>query len=146
VVDADGHPERDEMTLGAILLALADPLRRHVVVELAQAPEGTDRTCASFGLPVSKASLTHHFRVLREAGLIRQIDRGNNRAAKLRRKDIEARFPGLLALIATEDRTHESTRAREANRGRESKLEPARPGGRSRAERKTRALSKSAKL
>jgi DNA-binding transcriptional ArsR family regulator len=150
VADADGHPERDEMTLGAILLALADPLRRHVVVELAQAPEGTERTCASFGLPVSKASLTHHFRVLREAGLIRQIDRGNNRAAKLRRKDIEARFPGLLALIATEaaqdDGTHESTRAREANRGRESKLEPARPGGRSRAERKTRALSKSAKL
>ena len=102
MADADGHPERDEMTLGAILLALADPLRRHVVVELVQAHEGTERTCASFGLPVSKASLTHHFRVLREAGLIRQIDRGNSRAATLRRKDIEARFPGLLALIATE--------------------------------------------
>jgi DNA-binding transcriptional ArsR family regulator len=102
VADADGHPERNEMTLGAILLALASPLRRQVVAEFAQAPEGTERTCASFGLPVSKAALTHHFRVLREAGLIRQIDHGNNRAATLRREDIEARFPALLALIAEE--------------------------------------------
>jgi DNA-binding transcriptional ArsR family regulator len=100
--DVDGHPERDEMALGAVLSALADPLRRRVVFELIRCPQGCERTCVSFNLPVSKASLTHHFRVLREAGLIRQEDRGNSRAATLRREDLEARFPGLLALVAAD--------------------------------------------
>ena len=85
--------------LAGALSALADPLRRQVVTELACAPEGTERTCASFGFPVSKATLTHHFRVLREAGLIVQIDRGNSRAARLCRQAIDERLPGLLGLL-----------------------------------------------
>ncbi|AOF93032.1 bacterial regulatory, arsR family protein (plasmid) [Sinorhizobium sp. RAC02] len=101
-MDKEGHPDEDEITLGAVLSALADPLRRRVVMELAQAPTGTDRTCVSFGLPVSKATLTHHFRVLREAGLIRQVDRGNSRAATLRRDEIDRRLPGLLDLVQAE--------------------------------------------
>ncbi|KAF1044631.1 ArsR/SmtB family transcription factor [Xylophilus sp.] len=100
--DAEGHPDPDEMALGPILSALADLLRRQVVAELARAADGSERTCASFGFPVSKASLTHHFRVLRQAGLIRQVDRGNSRAAALRRAELDARFPGLLALVAAE--------------------------------------------
>ncbi|MFF5448778.1 ArsR/SmtB family transcription factor [Streptomyces sp. NPDC012888] len=100
--DAEGHPDRGEMELGKVLAALADPLRRSVVRELAAAPDGTARTCSSFALPVSKATVTHHFRVLREAGLVRQVDRGNSRMATLRRSDIEQRFPGLLALLAAE--------------------------------------------
>jgi DNA-binding transcriptional ArsR family regulator len=90
--DADGHPECDEMELGAVLSALADPLRRQVVADLIRCPHGHERTCVSFQLPVSKASLTHHFRVLREAGLIRT----------LRRADLDRRFPGLLALVQAE--------------------------------------------
>ena len=60
-------------------------------MELARGANDMERTCASFGLPVSKATLTHHFRVLREAGLIRQVDRGNSRAAKLRREELDRR-------------------------------------------------------
>ncbi|OWY38493.1 ArsR family transcriptional regulator [Xenophilus sp. AP218F] len=101
--DQEGHPEVWEMKLGAVLSALADPLRRQVVAELVQAPADTERTCASFGFQVSKATLTHHFRILREAGLIRQTWRGNSRAAALRREDVEQRFPGLLALLARPD-------------------------------------------
>ncbi|MEU5809248.1 helix-turn-helix domain-containing protein [Streptomyces sp. NPDC047718] len=100
--DAEGHPDLAEMELGKVLAALADPLRRTVVRELAAAPTGTARTCSSFALPVSKATVTHHFRVLREAGLIQQVNRGNSRMATLRRADIEQRFPGLLALLAAE--------------------------------------------
>ncbi|WP_411123185.1 ArsR/SmtB family transcription factor [Streptomyces sp. x-19] len=55
-----------------------------------------------FLLPVSKATVTHHFRTLREAGLIRQVNRGNSRTATLRRADVEQRFPGLLALLTAE--------------------------------------------
>ena len=100
--DSEGHPAVSEMSLGAVLAALADPLRRQVVVALLADPEGTERPCTSFGLPVSKSTRTHHFRVLREAGLIRQVDRGNSRMAQLRRAEVEARFPGLLGVLAAE--------------------------------------------
>lgn len=100
--DAEGHPSAIEMELGSVLAALSDPMRRRVVAELAREPDGVERTCASFGLPVSKASLTYHFRVLREAGLIRQVDHGNRRSTTLRRHDVNDRFPGLLALIVSD--------------------------------------------
>ncbi|MFJ7243591.1 ArsR/SmtB family transcription factor [Kitasatospora sp. NPDC098652] len=101
--DDEGHPAPAEIQLGKVLSALADPLRRRVVRELAAGPDGEARTCSSFALPVSKATVTHHFRTLREAGLIRQVDRGNSRMATLRRADLEQRFPGLLALLTAEE-------------------------------------------
>ncbi|MGW5738498.1 MULTISPECIES: ArsR/SmtB family transcription factor [Streptomyces] len=100
--DDEGHPTVEEMRLGPVLAALADPLRRRVVRELAAAPDGTARTCSSFALPVSKATVTHHFRALREAGLIQQVSRGNSRMATLRRADVEQCFPGLLGVVAAE--------------------------------------------
>lgn len=100
--DAEGHPARGEIELGEVLSALADPLRRTVIRELAQADADVERTCTSFGLWASKSTRTHHFRVLREAGLVRQVDRGNMRGVTLRRADLTARFPGLLELLAAE--------------------------------------------
>lgn len=98
--DDEGHPDLAEIELGAVLSALADPLRRKVVRDLIGEPADTARPCSSFGLPVSKATLTHHFKVLRTAGLVRQVDRGNSRMATLRREDLDARFPGLLEIVA----------------------------------------------
>ncbi|MFI5779910.1 ArsR/SmtB family transcription factor [Nocardia sp. NPDC051570] len=99
------EPAPDEMDLGAIFAALADPHRRRVVLTLVAEPDGAERHCSSFGLPVSKATLTHHFRVLRRAGLIRQVDRGNSNMAQLRRADLEGRFPALIELLHNEIRT-----------------------------------------
>lgn len=100
--DEDGHPEPTEMQLSAVLAALADPLRRRVVTTLINEPEGTERTCVSFELGVSKSSLTYHFRLLREAGLVTQINYGNSRKVRLRHDDLEQRFPGLLTLLAND--------------------------------------------
>ncbi|WP_199550415.1 helix-turn-helix transcriptional regulator [Streptomyces sp. N35] len=97
--DAEGHPNVEEMDFQTVLKALSDPLRYQVIATLAGLPDSTERTCTSFGLPVSKSTRTHHFRILREAGLVRQVDRGNSRSAQLRRADIERRFPGLLGLV-----------------------------------------------
>ncbi|MFG3225764.1 ArsR/SmtB family transcription factor [Kitasatospora sp. NPDC048194] len=97
--DEEGHPAVDELDLRTVMSALADPLRYGVVTALLREPADTARTCASFNLPVSKSTLTHHFRVLREAGLVRQVDRGNSRAATLRHTDLDTRFPGLLDLL-----------------------------------------------
>lgn len=90
------------MDLSKVFHALADDSRRRVVAELAADPEGRERACGSFDLPVKKATRTHHFRVLREAGLIIQRDHGNGSAVSLPRQDIERRLPGLLDLLSRE--------------------------------------------
>jgi DNA-binding transcriptional ArsR family regulator len=96
---SDEFPAAEDLDLGAIMSALADPLRRRVVEELIQLPADVERTCASFDLPISKSSQTFLFRVLREAGLTFDENYGNRRGVSLRRDDLEARFPGLLGLL-----------------------------------------------
>ena len=93
---AIAHPRRDEIELAAVLHALSDPVRLQIVAALAGSDE---RTCGSFELPVTKSTCTHHFKVLREAGVINQRPEGTTRVNTLRRDDLEARFPGLLATI-----------------------------------------------
>jgi DNA-binding transcriptional ArsR family regulator len=44
----------------------------------------------------SKQNLSHHFKVLREAGLIKSRYEGRNKFVWLRRDDIDTLFPGLL--------------------------------------------------
>jgi DNA-binding transcriptional ArsR family regulator len=92
------HPAREEIELGAVLHALSDPVRLQIVSALAQ-DDGDRHTCASFDVPVSKSTCTHHFKVLREAGVIRQRQDGTARLNSLRWEDLDARFPGLLAKI-----------------------------------------------
>jgi DNA-binding transcriptional ArsR family regulator len=91
------HPERHELSLSAVLHALSDPMRLHIVRELAV--KGGERTCSSFNLPIVKSTCTHHFKVLREAGLIRQRVVGTKRVSSLRREDLDLRFPGLLDAV-----------------------------------------------
>jgi DNA-binding transcriptional ArsR family regulator len=91
------HPSRAELELGAVLHALSDPVRLRIVAELARSE--SEYTCGSFALPVTKSTCTHHFKVLREAGVIHQRPQGTTRMNKLRRDDLEARFPGLLQTI-----------------------------------------------
>jgi len=102
MVNEAGHPEVAEMDLGTLMAALSDPLRRRVVTELVVQPQDAERTCASFELPVSKSTCTHHFRVLRESGLVKDVNHGNRRGVTLRRAELEGRFPGLLDLLARE--------------------------------------------
>jgi DNA-binding transcriptional ArsR family regulator len=90
------HPALEELDLTAVLHALSDPVRLRIVAGLA---EDDERTCGSFDVSVSKSTCTHHFRVLREAGVIRQRQQGTARLNSLRRDDLEARFPGLLGTI-----------------------------------------------
>jgi DNA-binding transcriptional ArsR family regulator len=90
------HPSTDEIELGAVLHALSDPVRLRMVAALAGDAE---YTCGSFDVPVTKSTCTHHFKVLREAGVIRQRQEGTARLNTLRHDDLEARFPGLLDSI-----------------------------------------------
>jgi DNA-binding transcriptional ArsR family regulator len=59
----------------------------------------TGRPCSWFGIDRPKSTLTHHFRILREAGITRQRQYGLERRSEVRIADLDARFPGLLGLI-----------------------------------------------
>ena len=95
------HADLATVTLQEALDALADPVRRSILRELSAGPDFT-RPCGSFDLPVSKATASHHFTVLRATGLLEQVDRGPRRFNRLRREEFEARFPGLLGLVLAE--------------------------------------------
>jgi DNA-binding transcriptional ArsR family regulator len=91
------HPKRAEIELGAVLHALSDPVRLTIVTAVAR--QGGELTCGACPLPVTKSTATHHFKVLREAGVIHQRAEGTSRLNTLRREDLDARFPGLLDTI-----------------------------------------------
>ena len=96
VQDADqiAQPAAAEIELAAVLHALSDPVRLRIVAALAATDE--QPSCGAFDLPVTKSTCTHHFKVLRAAGVISQRQRGTARLNSLRREDLDARFPGLL--------------------------------------------------
>lgn len=93
------HPDVRGITLQQVLEALVDPVRRSIVTKLSVT--GADIKCGAFDLPVSTSTATHHFRILREAGLIRQHYVGTARMNSLRRDEVDEVFPGLLEAIVT---------------------------------------------
>ncbi|MFB8003099.1 ArsR/SmtB family transcription factor [Nocardia sp. NPDC056000] len=93
------EPARADLRLEHIMAALSDPLRLTMVRKLLLESPDTDRSCGWFGSDRPKSTLTHHFRVLREAGVTRQQQYGLERRSRVRVEDLDARFPGLLNLI-----------------------------------------------
>ncbi|REE99720.1 ArsR/SmtB family transcription factor [Thermomonospora umbrina] len=94
------HPDVRAISLQQVLEALVDPVRRRIVAELYAARR--DLACGAIDLPVGKSTATHHFTVLREAGLIRQHYVGTSRMNALRREEIDEAFPGLLHALVGE--------------------------------------------
>jgi len=95
---APQHNDPRDVPVEAVFAALADPVRLAIVRQLADS-EDWSRACGSFDVRVGKAGLSHHFTVLREAGLVEQRDAGSRRVNRLRRDEVEARFPGLWRLV-----------------------------------------------
>ena len=96
------EPELEAVSLAMMMAALSDPVRVAIVRELASRGEAT---CGAFEVGVSKATRSHHFKVLREAGLTHTRAEGTHRFVMLRREAVETRFPGLLAaVLAAADR------------------------------------------
>ncbi|MBB3612824.1 ArsR family transcriptional regulator [Rhizobium sp. BK602] len=93
------EPAVDELRLEAVMGALADPLRLIIIRKLLLESEAYDHSCGWFGFDRPKSSLTHHFKALREAGLIRQRQYGLERRSRVRLEDLDARFPGLIDLV-----------------------------------------------
>ncbi len=96
-----GHTDPRDVSLGIALDALGDPIRRSIVRQLASQPAWT-KACGSFDLPVTNGTLSHHFATLRSAGVIEQRPDATRRLNRLRRREFDQRFPGLLDLVINE--------------------------------------------
>ena len=99
-VDPLVPPTVEALDLATILHALSDPVRLRIVSQLA---DGGEQTCGSLDLPVAKSTCSHHFRVLREAGVVAQRVDGKCRFNRLRSDVLEQRFPGLLDAVLRAD-------------------------------------------
>ena len=93
------HPAADRFGLVTVMAALADATRLDVLRQLASVEE---RSCGDVDTPLATSTMTRHYRILREAGLIRVRVDGKHRMLALRRHDIQDRFPGLLELVLAE--------------------------------------------
>ncbi|MFI1912984.1 ArsR/SmtB family transcription factor [Nocardia sp. NPDC020380] len=89
------QPATDDIRFVAVMHALSDQVRLGILVTLA---DDAEHSCAAAaeGVDVHKSTATHHFRVLREAGLISTRQEGRSRFVRLRRADLNNRFPGVL--------------------------------------------------
>jgi DNA-binding transcriptional ArsR family regulator len=95
------HPRVDEVTLPDVLHALSDPVRLKIVRTLS---ERAEQSCSAVEASVSKSTLSHHFKVLREAGVTHTRVNGTHRYVSLRRDELEDRFPGLLQSVLAASR------------------------------------------
>jgi DNA-binding transcriptional ArsR family regulator len=94
------HPTRDQMELPVVLDCLSDPIRLAIVYHLAQHErDGTELRCGDFNELSGKSNLAYHFAKLRDAGLMQTRIVGTIRLMKLRREDMDARFPGLIDAV-----------------------------------------------
>ncbi|MGW2374207.1 ArsR/SmtB family transcription factor [Kitasatospora sp. NPDC001683] len=91
------HPE--DFDLATVLHALGDPVRLELVRRLAE--EG-ETTCSPEGLTVPRSTLSNHWRLLREAGVVAVRTSGKARLVTLRRSELDARLPGLLGAVLDE--------------------------------------------
>jgi DNA-binding transcriptional ArsR family regulator len=90
------HPQAEDITLVGVLYALGDPVRLQIVHRLAQTGE---LTCSDLDCAVAKSTMSHHFKILRESGLVFTRKEGTQHINTLRSDDLDRLFPGLLAVV-----------------------------------------------
>ena len=96
------HPRLDDVALETVLHALSDPARLEIVrrLDADRLHQGPGLACggaAACGMP--RATLSNHFAVLRAAGLIESRKQGVQVINRLRRDEVDRRFPGVLAAV-----------------------------------------------
>ncbi|MEJ5071812.1 helix-turn-helix domain-containing protein [Enterobacter ludwigii] len=99
------HPEREQIRLENVLFALGNALRLEIVKALA---DGSELSCGALRQDVAKSTMTHHWRVLRDSGVIWQRPQGRENRISLRRDDLDIRFPGLLDTLLQSIRNNSS--------------------------------------
>lgn len=90
------HPDRKHISLAGVLYALGDPVRLEIVRQLATRGE---QCCAGFEFAIAKSTMSNHFKILRESGVVWTRKEGTQHINSLRREELEGLFPGLLDAV-----------------------------------------------
>jgi DNA-binding transcriptional ArsR family regulator len=90
------HPSTNDITIDGLLHALADPVRRAIIIKLMS---GESMSCSKACADLPPSTISFHHKVLRETGLIHSEKKGVEVINRLRKEEIDKRFPGLLASI-----------------------------------------------
>jgi DNA-binding transcriptional ArsR family regulator len=95
------HPAVEDITVENILFALSDPVRVAIFADIvgADCPQRCSQFLKIREIAIPKSTLSRHFTILREAGLIRSERRGVEMHNTPRCAEVEARFPGLIMAI-----------------------------------------------
>ena len=94
------HPAKEEISLAGVLGALSDPMRLKILRKLLERRDGCLSCSEAAPCPdMAKSTLSHHFRILRDAGLIRTTKQGVENRNSVRLAEVNERFPGLLKAI-----------------------------------------------
>jgi DNA-binding transcriptional ArsR family regulator len=92
-VDVCGAPDLASLDVATVLQALSDPVRLEIVSQIAAA---TELSCGQLEIPVSKSTCSHHLKTLCGAGITAEREAGTRKYLRLRREELDQRFPGLL--------------------------------------------------
>ncbi|MET4783577.1 metalloregulator ArsR/SmtB family transcription factor [Glaciihabitans sp. UYNi722] len=91
------HPDLADVPLAGILSALGDPVRLKILRVLL---DGQEHLGPDFAVGIGQSTLSHHMRILRQAGIAQSVPRGTRCFVSLRREEVDAQFPGLLNAVA----------------------------------------------
>lgn len=97
-METHSHPKLKNIGLDQALKALGDPVRLSIVKQLLKDPS-QEKACGTFDYSVTKATFSHHLKILQDAGLIRRRQEGTKKMTSLRSEEVDKRFPGLLEMI-----------------------------------------------
>jgi DNA-binding transcriptional ArsR family regulator len=90
------HPDPEQITLSSVLYALGDPIRLAIVRQLAERGE---QNCCDFDFAIARSTMSHHFKILRESGVVLSRKSGTQHINSLRQQELSDRFPGLLTAV-----------------------------------------------
>ena len=100
VMDDVVEPAAEDLQLPRVLAALAEPNRLATVRYVARSGESCcSEVIQEAGLAMTKSTFSHHLRILREAGVLTKRIQGTKGYTKLRKDDLDRRFPGLIDAI-----------------------------------------------
>lgn len=86
------------VSLETIMKALGDPVRMSAVRQLLQV-SGEEKACGTFDYQVTKATFSHHLKILEEAGVIQRREEGTRKMISIKSEELQKKFPGLIKLI-----------------------------------------------
>jgi DNA-binding transcriptional ArsR family regulator len=96
MAQTESLPDLADVEVLTVLEALSDPVRLEIVRQLAACTDGDGLTCGQIELPVAKSTASHHLKSLSRAGITAEREQGTCKYVRLRRAELDRRFPGLL--------------------------------------------------